>query len=171
MTTTARVAASAGPIPKTSAVTTASRSVKPTTRASGLADNVCVVGSPGSAARRRRPVHIARAMPTVIEIVMLAVAALMLLVTKVPVDEVPKTATLRAGVVAVIGIFGLVLSSVGLAGMTAYAVAQRGREIGIRMALGARKGDVLGLVMKQGMLLATVGTSIGLAGACTVRRA
>ena len=46
-------------------------------------------------------------MPIVIEIVMLAVAAVMLVVTKVPVDEVPKTATLRAGVVAVIGIFGL----------------------------------------------------------------
>jgi anaerobic C4-dicarboxylate transporter DcuA len=47
------------------------------------------------------------AMPLVIEIVMLAVAAIMLLVTKVSVDEVPKTPTLRAGVVAVIGIFGL----------------------------------------------------------------
>ena len=47
------------------------------------------------------------AMPLVIEIVMLAVAALMLLVTKVAVDDVPKTPTLRAGVVAVIGIFGL----------------------------------------------------------------
>ena len=47
------------------------------------------------------------AMPTVIEIVMLSVAAVMLVVAKVPVDEVPKTATLRAGVVAVIGIFGL----------------------------------------------------------------
>jgi anaerobic C4-dicarboxylate transporter DcuA len=47
------------------------------------------------------------AMPIVIEIVMLSVAAVMLVVTKVPVDEVPKTATLRAGVVAVIGIFGL----------------------------------------------------------------
>ena len=47
------------------------------------------------------------AMPIVIEIVMLAVAAVMLVVAKVPVDEVPKTATLRAGVVAVIGIFGL----------------------------------------------------------------
>lgn len=46
-------------------------------------------------------------MPVVIEIAMLAVAALMLLVTKIDVDEVPKTATLRAGVVAVIGIFGL----------------------------------------------------------------
>ena len=46
-------------------------------------------------------------MPIVIEIVMMSVAAVMLLVTKVKVDEVPKTATLRAGVVAVIGIFGL----------------------------------------------------------------
>ena len=47
------------------------------------------------------------AMPLVIEIVMMSVAAIMLAVTKVHVDEVPKTATLRAGVVAVIGIFGL----------------------------------------------------------------
>jgi anaerobic C4-dicarboxylate transporter DcuA len=47
------------------------------------------------------------AMPLVIEVVMLAVAAIMLLLTKVSVDEVPKTPTLRAGVVAVIGIFGL----------------------------------------------------------------
>ena len=46
-------------------------------------------------------------MPVVIEIVMLSVAAVMLLVTKVPVDDVPKTQTLRSGVVAVIGIFGL----------------------------------------------------------------
>jgi anaerobic C4-dicarboxylate transporter DcuA len=46
-------------------------------------------------------------MPIVIEIVMLSVAAVMLVLTKVPVDEVPKTPTLRAGVVAVIGIFGL----------------------------------------------------------------
>ncbi len=46
-------------------------------------------------------------MPIVIEVVMLAVAALMLMLTKVDVDDVPKTATLRAGVVAVIGIFGL----------------------------------------------------------------
>ena len=46
-------------------------------------------------------------MPVVIEIVMMAVAAIMLMATRVNVDEVPKTATLRAGVVAVIGIFGL----------------------------------------------------------------
>ena len=62
----------------------------------------------------------------------------------------------------IIGIFGMVLASVGLAGMTAYAVVQRRREIGIRMALGARKGDVVITVMKQGVLLIGIGTSIGL---------
>jgi putative ABC transport system permease protein len=62
----------------------------------------------------------------------------------------------------VIGIFGMVLASVGLAGMTAYSVVQRRREIGIRMALGARKVDVVMTVMKQGMLLIGIGATIGL---------
>ena len=47
-----------------------------------------------------------------------------------------------------IGVFGLILASVGLAGVTAYSVTQRRREIGIRIALGARSADVLGLLMK-----------------------
>ena len=64
-----------------------------------------------------------------------------------------------------IGIFGLILASVGLAGVTAYSVTQRRREIGIRVALGARDRDVLGLVMKEGAVLILVGTAIGLAGA------
>ena len=64
-----------------------------------------------------------------------------------------------------IGIFGLILASVGLAGVTAYSVVQRRREIGIRMALGARHADVLGLVMKEGAFLVIVGTAIGMAGA------
>ena len=62
-----------------------------------------------------------------------------------------------------IGMFGLILASVGLAGVTAYSVAQRGHEIGIRMALGAQKRDVLGLVMREGATLVTLGTMIGLA--------
>lgn len=64
-----------------------------------------------------------------------------------------------------IGIFGLILASVGLAGVTAYSVTQRRREIGIRVALGATSGDVLGLVMKEGAVLVAIGTVIGLAGA------
>ena len=62
----------------------------------------------------------------------------------------------------VIGVFGLVLAAVGLAGVTAYSAAQRGHEIGIRMALGAQKRDVLGLVMKEGAALVTIGTITGL---------
>jgi predicted permease len=61
------------------------------------------------------------------------------------------------------GVFGLVLASVGLAGMTAYSVARRGHEIGIRMALGAQKRNVLALIMKEGAALVTVGTLAGLA--------
>jgi len=69
-----------------------------------------------------------------------------------------------------IGIFGLILASVGLAGVTAYSVTQRFREIGIRIALGARSADVLGLVMKEGAVLVMVGTLIGFAGAWTGMR-
>jgi predicted permease len=64
-----------------------------------------------------------------------------------------------------IGIFGLILASVGLAGVTAYSVTQRRREIGIRVALGAQRGDVLGLVMKEGAVLVVIGTAAGLAAA------
>jgi len=72
---------------------------------------------------------------------------------------------------AVIGLFGLILASVGLAGVTAYAVAQRGHEIAIRMALGAQSGDVLRLVMREGVALVVAGTMIGLAAAWAGMRA
>jgi predicted permease len=73
--------------------------------------------------------------------------------------------TLRAAswTYGLIGVFGLILAAVGLVGVTAYSVTQRGHEIGIRLALGAQKRDVLGLVMKEGATLVIVGTSIGLA--------
>jgi ABC-type antimicrobial peptide transport system permease subunit len=63
------------------------------------------------------------------------------------------------------GVLGLILASVGLAGVTAYAVTRRTREIGIRMALGARRADVLWLVLREGAAIAAAGTVVGVAGA------
>jgi putative ABC transport system permease protein len=69
-----------------------------------------------------------------------------------------------------IGLFGLILSAIGLAGVTGYAVAQRRKEIGIRMALGAQRADVLKMVVGQGMAMAGLGIAIGLAGAYGLSR-
>jgi putative ABC transport system permease protein len=60
------------------------------------------------------------------------------------------------------GAFGLVLASVGLAGVTAYSVSSRVHEIGIRLALGARSIDILGMIMAEGATLILVGSCIGI---------
>jgi len=64
----------------------------------------------------------------------------------------------------------LLLASVGLYGVLSYMVASRGKEIGVRMALGADRLQVVGLVVRQGAVLTLVGIVAGLAGAATVTR-
>ena len=74
----------------------------------------------------------------------------------------------------VLGVFGLVallLSAIGIYGITSYAVAQRTHEIGIRMALGAQLSDVLKLVLNHGLKLTMIGAAIGLVGAYLATRA
>ena len=82
-------------------------------------------------------------------------------------DWEEKLFTMVFGAFAVIA---LALSSVGLYGLVAYSVAQRRREIGIRMALGADRHNVVRMVVRQGMKLVVIGLVIGLVGALGITR-
>lgn len=72
-------------------------------------------------------------------------------------------ARMAAGALGSFGVLALVLAAVGIYGVMSYVVAGRTREIGLRMALGARTGNVRGLILRQGMTLAVIGAVIGLA--------
>jgi putative ABC transport system permease protein len=79
-------------------------------------------------------------------------------------------ARMSAVLVTTLGGLGLLLAAIGLYGVMSYAVAQRTREIGIRMALGAQARDVLGVVIGQGLRLTLAGIAIGWATAWALTR-
>ena len=73
-------------------------------------------------------------------------------------------------VIAVFGILALLLTATGVYGVTAYLVRTRTREIGIRMALGATRGHVLAMILKQGAVVIVFGLLLGIAGAVAATR-
>jgi putative ABC transport system permease protein len=107
-------------------------------------------------------------------------AALMSVDRQVPMDRIRTGEQLAAGVVAamqfsilLMGGFAavaLLLTVAGLYGVLSYAVERRRREIGLRIALGAGRGDVLGMVFRQAARLITAGLVLGLAGAAVGAR-
>lgn len=73
-----------------------------------------------------------------------------------------------AALAGCLGLLGLVLATVGSYGVVSYSVSQRTREIGIRMALGAKRGDVLRLMLRQASLVVGAGVAVGILGAAVV---
>jgi predicted permease len=87
----------------------------------------------------------------------------------VQLQTAPRTAQIR--VLGAFAAIALLLAGIGIHGVLAFAVSQRTREIGVRMALGAKPADVLGMIVKRGLLLALAGIVPGVAIAYAVGRA
>ena len=86
------------------------------------------------------------------------------------VADVTSGTRFNATLLGFFGFVALALAAVGVYGVIAYSVAERTHEIGIRVALGASRGDVAGMVMSQGVAMTGAGLLFGLAGAWMVTR-
>ena len=75
-----------------------------------------------------------------------------------------------ASLLGMFALLALVITGAGLAGVVAFSVSQRTQEIGVRMALGAERSEVLGMVLKEGLRLVVIGLVIGIAGAVGLTR-
>src|SRR5689334_2559788 len=85
-------------------------------------------------------------------------------------DETLSMERLFAKLMSLFGILAQQLASIGLYGVLAYSVSRRTHEIGIRMALGANRGRMLAMILRQGMTLTLIGVALGLAGAYVLTR-
>lgn len=80
-------------------------------------------------------------------------------------------ARITAGALGAFGIIGLLLAAIGIYGVASHTVAQRTREIGIRLAIGASTGQVLGALVREALVLVAIGIALGLAAAMLAARA
>ena len=79
------------------------------------------------------------------------------------IDEALGGDTIMAKILSVVAVIALVLALAGVYGVMAYSVSQRRQELGIRMALGAQHRTVIGMILRQGTILAAIGVALGLA--------
>lgn len=100
-------------------------------------------------------------------------ASLPLIALKTQAEETSEALSFQrlvARLTTVFGLLALLLAMIGIYGTIAYAVTRKTHEIGIRMALGAKPADVLGMIVRQGIILTSIGVAIGIVAALGVTR-